>query len=307
MSARLAVPPFLVLPLDGVEMDPIAGWEMLRDGQGPQVIADRRPLPSWDTELCFALRRRFRIKAEPDDALRVKGANARFRIVTRLETACGLKSSIVYNQETDFGDEMFAEVLIRPDSRALSFGIALITSVVLGSTDGAPDSLAPKVPGSRVWVDRWTARLEGGRTRLPMELASFKRTFSGWSISNALFHVDIAEYPELDFEQAVCVYLNADYPGFVAAVENGSGPETALLWDGLIRRLISVGLGMEFGESQSWPDGSLGAQVASWLAMVFHGESREAIAALRAENPSRFEARIQSWARVASRLEGDAR
>jgi hypothetical protein len=296
------VPPFYALGYDSVEMDPIAGWELIREGQEPLVIEDRCPLPSWDSELRFALRRRFGIRAPIDDALMLSGANARFRVVTRLETARGLRSIIADHREVGFGRGTPVEVLIRPDSRALAHELALVTGVVVESTDGAEDPLAPTVPGSRVWVDRWTARLEGGRARLPLELTSFSATFRGWSISNALFHVDVADYPELDFEQAVCVYLNTDFPGFVAAVESGSAPETALLWDGVIRRIISVGLGGEFGESESWPDGSLGAQVASWCSMVFHGESREAVASMRSDSPSRFEAKIQSWARVASRL-----
>ncbi|MEZ5461918.1 hypothetical protein [Dokdonella sp.] len=303
MTAAAAFPPYLTLPDSAIALDPIDGWELIREDQEPEVIPDRSALPSWDSSLRFGLRRRFQLKVSPDEALGLEGREAKFKLVTRLNTARGLGSRIVDERSAIFGDEGFIEILVHPDSRTLAYDIRLTTWLVLESVSGqARVDVAPKVSGSRLWHDSWRAKIEGGRTRLPFELTSFSKSFPGWRMPGALFHVDVADYPDLQFEQAVCVYLNTDYPEFVTAIEKSKPAETAILWDGVVRRIVSVGLGDEFTRSSEWQDDSLGAQVRTWTTAIFPGYSIKSIAELRLEHPSRFEAMIQSWAGIASKL-----
>jgi hypothetical protein len=259
-------------------------------------------LTSWDTGLRFTLHRRLWILPEADATLGLVDSGATFRVVTRLETARGLRSTIVDDRRIVPGVEGAADITVSPDSAELSQDLTLVSTILFEGADAVVSPLAPQAIGSRLWEDRWTAKIEGGKARLPLELASFSKTFPGWAISDALFHVDIADYPELDFEQAVCVYLNTDHPDFVNAVEGGKSAETAFLWDGVIRRVISAGIGSAFESPVAWPEGSLGAQSGMWIASIFHGQPSSAVAALLKENSSLFEAKIQSWARIASRL-----
>lgn len=303
MAAATSFPPYLTLPDSAIALDPIDGWEFIREDQEPEIIPDRSILPSWDSSLRFGLRRRLQLKVSPDEALGLEGREAKFRLVTRLETARGLRSRIVDDRPAIFGDHGFTEIVIRPDSRTLAYDIRLVTWLVLQSVSGhALVDVAPKISGSRLWRDSWRTKIEGGRTRLPFELASFSRSFPGWRMPNALFHVDVADYPDLQFEQAVCVYLNTDYPEFVTAIEKSKPAETAILWDGVVRRIVSVGLSDVFARSSGRQDDSLGAQISTWITAIFPGQSIKSIAELRLEHPSRFEAMIQSWAGTASRL-----
>jgi hypothetical protein len=297
---RIAIPPYLTLDEDFLVPQPAEGWEFERDGHESQVIGDRGVLPAWDSELRFVLRRRFLLGGDPNEPLGFGARDAAFRLITRIVTARGLTSTVADDQRLDPARDGPVEILIRPDSRKLSYEIRLLVTLVLYSPGNSAAPLSPRLRGSRLWEDEWAVRIEGGRVRLPFELASFSRTFP--AIGHALFHVEVAEYPELEFEQAVCVYLNSDYPAFITAVEKSLPAETALLWDGVIRRVVAAGLGFAFESEAPWPENSIGAQVDAWLSGIFPGQRRTDISRFRVDEPSRFEARIQSWARIVSQL-----
>ena len=298
MRNRPATRPYLVLPDGMVTVSPAHGWELQREGSEPETVEDKGILAAWDTELRFTLRRKFDVTGDIHRVLGLDGP-AEIRLVTRLETARGLDSRIVHDRIVVPGDSSVL-VEVRPDSRTLASEVSLTTALVLGRGTPAKNPLAPQDAGDRVWETRWSARIEGGRARLPLEPITFSGTWHARGISHALFHVEVADFPELEFEQAVCVYLNADFPEFVRAIEASSAPETAILWDGVLRRIIASGLASHFESATPWPDGSLGSQVDTWLNGIFPGVGREAVSRIRIEDPSRFEAQIQSWARIAS-------
>src|SRR3546814_320775 len=142
------------------------------------------------------------------------------------------------------------EVELAPDSRWLSKDIRVVCSVVVASTRGDLGTLSPVHPGSRVWTQAWSAKLEGGRARLPIEVVSFGRQLHDLAIPNALLYVSVADDPQLEFEQAVCVYLNSDHPRFVADFERGEGATTALVWGAVVRQVLSAGLSEAFDRSE---------------------------------------------------------
>lgn len=300
MRRKLATRPYLVVPEAMVTTTPKSGWEFQREDGVPETIEDNGTLPAWDTELKFTLRRSFDVRADVRNAIALND-RAEIRLVTRLETARGLDSRIVDTKTIAAGESLIL-VEIRPDSRTLASGISLVSALVLVDAANPENPLAPRDSGDRVWESIWTARIEGGRARLPMEPVSFSAALSARGIAHALFHVEVADYPELDFEQAVCVYLNTDFPQFVRAVETSSPGETAILWDGVLRRVLATGLAPHFASTGPWPEGSLGAQVDAWISGVFPGATRDVVSRLRIDEPSRFEAQIQSWARIASNM-----
>jgi hypothetical protein len=130
-----------------------------------------------------------------------------------------------------------------------------------------------------------------------MEALKFSEQYRGIALSSALFHVEVAEDPDLDFEQGVCVILNSEFPAFTRAVEEGDASASALLWEGVLRRVLCVGISVDFAFSGSPVPGSVGAHVSDWLQTAFPGMERDDIRRLRENLPSRFEAIIQSWSR----------
>lgn len=297
MARRRSVPPFLTLDGGACLAEPSDGWELIKDDRPAESVLDGAMFPAWDSALQFSLRRRFTIDTvSMQERLGLQGAQCKFRLVTRLETGRGLLSEVVDARGLGRG-ETPVEVTLTPDSSRLSRDMSLVSSIVLMHVEGDVDELAPSIKGARVWESRWTTRLEGGKTRLPMEVISFSTGLWRVAAPRALFHVAVADLPDLDFEQAVCVYLNSDCPAFVAGIEKGEPAATAILWEGVVRQLIAFGLSSAFVEDRDdWPEGSIGRQVRSWQIAIFPGEKPDSIMAFRAENPGVYEARIQSWA-----------
>lgn len=296
MAKRRPTPPYLTLPDDALQAEPADGWELIVEGQPHRVIPDRELFPSWDSSLKFALRRRFTLDLRTFSGhLGISSGRVQYQFVTRLGTARGLMSEVAFRQVLD-ADENVVEVEIAPDSRRLSRDILLACSVVIVEAKGELGLLSPTQTGSRVWYQSWSSKLEGGRVRLPIEVISFAGQLHDLSIPNALIHVTVADDPGLEFEQAVCAFLNADQPQFIADFEKGEPMATAMVWDAVVRQVLSAGLTTTFqDDEESIPEDSIGAQVQSWIASIFPGESRQSIAAIRQESPGLFEGRIQSW------------
>ena len=204
-------------------------------------------------------------------------------------------SQVGFKKVLDPG-EGFVEVQLTPNSQWLSKDIAVVCSVVVASTKGDLGVLSPAQPGSRVWLQTWSAKLEGGRVRLPIEAVSFGKNLRALAIPNALIYVSVADDPALEFEQAVCIYLNSDYPDFVAEFERGESSATAMVWDCVVRQVLSAGLSGAFdSQDEVIPQDSIGVQIESWIKAIFPGEARESLSAMSKHSPGLFEARIQSW------------
>jgi hypothetical protein len=296
MAKRRPIPPYLTLPDDTLQAEPADGWELLVDGLPDRVVPDRGDFPSWDSSLRFTLRRRFSF--DPNEFrghLLIPSGRASYQFVVRLETAGGLFSQVVFRQKLAL-EENVVEVEIAPDSRRLSKDIVLACSVVMEKVNGDVDVLSPSKIGSRVWLQNWSAKLEEGRVRLPIEVISFDKQLHDLLISNAMIYVSVADDLALEFEQSVCVYLNSDHPRFVADFERGERTATGVVWDAILRQTLAAGLSASFyDESESFPENSMGAQLESWMASIFPGESKASIAVTRQQDPAVFEGRIQSW------------
>lgn len=301
MAKRIPVPPYLTLPDDAVRCEPAEGWILRSGGKPDQVIPDKELFPSWDGSLKFELHRQFTVATTHfAEALSLQRARAQYELIVRMETARGLFSEVLERVPINAEDEVI-DVCVTPDSGRLSKDFALVTSIAIMGADGEVDVLSPSVKGARVWRDMWSSKLEGGKSRLPIEVVSFSRQLPDLRIPNALVHVSVADFPDLDFEEAVCVYLNADHSGFVADVERGRPAATAMLWDTVVRQVVGAGLSAQFLDwDQDLPPESVGAQVASWRSAIFNSETVAAVSALRRESPGVFEARIQSWVNAAA-------
>ncbi|MGY5942531.1 hypothetical protein [Stenotrophomonas forensis] len=294
MRRTRAIPPFITLDQNAVTIYPLQGWELRRSGHDSVVIPDKAAFPPWDSSLGFSLRRVFSVDVEGMVDLLGLGRGAQLSIVARVETARGMFSTVAKREVLKQG-EREVEIVIEPDSSKLSLDVGVLMSVVVDAAGLAPSGLSASIAGSRVWQDSWSSKLEGGRRRLPIEVVSFRNLGIG-KHDRGLIHVQVADALELDFEQAVCVYVNGDYPGFVLALEKGESHAVSYFEETIIRQVISFSLSQEGDfESAVLIADSAAYQVSSWLAAIYSGRTRAEVAAMRIHDPGEFEVLIQSW------------
>lgn len=299
---RRPVPPYRQLGESGVRLEPADGWELEAHGV-VSLLPDGQPFPDWDSSLAFVLRRRITVSGNALAQLGVgEQGQLKLQFVVRMLTCGNRQASVPVRQDLPDPMDTTFEVVVRPEPGTLAQDLVLNSSIVVARCAGVADPLVPSVPGSRVWEEQWRTRLEGGKVRLPFEVLDFEATFGGMGMADALFHVDVAEDPELDFEQGVCVSVNSRFETFVSAVSRVDPMATAILWDAVLRRVLTAGVGAGFDVAGTYPAASLGAQWRRWFGQAFPGETIASAQRMIIEQPSRFEARVQSWSRIASRV-----
>jgi hypothetical protein len=304
MSKIRAIPPFETPEYDSVALDPISGWEISKDGgQTFSTISDKGLFPSWDSALEFILRRRFRLSSsELAKATGLTGANPRFSLVTRLTTCSGRLSMFAPLQEVlDYREDH--EVVLRPDSALLSQNIVLKSSIVLTGFTGMLGALAPDFKGAVLWTDDWSVKLESGRQRLPADVVPFSTFFHDGPCGHAIIRVVVVEDPQLDFNQAVRVYINQEMPQFVTAFSGGNPVARTFFNETVFRQLVSYGLSEAFiGHDMDLSEDSVGKKLSLLVRQAFGNDSTEMIREMKKQNPGLYEARIQSKALTGSTL-----
>lgn len=302
--SRTVILPYRVVPEHVLSTEPAEGWlARVGEGQG-SVVRSGDVLESWDYETKLRLSRRLTLPANLARTLALDSAT-RFVVVVSGLTGGGLLrrplASVIVEPGTDRVD-----LEVSPASSCLSGDLTLQTTLTVAHAAVAADELAPCVPGQRIWHDAVRIRLEGGRARLPMAVASFSSEFARHGLAGALFHVEVAPHPELDFEQTVLVYLNADFPRFVDQVGAGEAVATALLWEAIVRRLIHLATVGELVTDSDIADplepGSLGSTLRRWLSLAFPTMAVAEVCAMAREAPSRFEAVLQAFVGTSPRL-----
>lgn len=295
------IPPYLSLARGDVIQEPSDGWRLIPPSGDTSIIEDRSAIPGWDQNYRFQLTRSFRF---PDDLLSTLHLprDSRLELVVRMTTAGSSLATVVAREVLTTGR---LDIAVSPDSATLSRAIHLESRLVLAEAGTRPPALAANEAGSVLWSSHWRARLEGGRARLPMETVAFS-TDPRWSTyPRALFHVDVATDPSVDSEEGLCVYLNADFPAFVQAVESDDAVARTLLWEAVVRRCIAASLVLEVDDREALVPDSLGDHLRRWRDGVFPGHSAAAIRNILLDEPSRFEAAVQDWVAQAASLYAD--
>jgi len=304
MSGRTNVTmPYRILRPGDVHASPCDGW-MLRfaDNEGQaRLVGDGDVVESWDYLRPFTLSRTLRFAAEVPELLGLP-RDTTFRLLVLLTTGRGLHRRLVHSEDFGIPHEPL-NVAIQLDSRRLCRDLTLAALLSLASPVASSDPIVPAEPGARLWEHTVKLELEGGRSRLPMEVVSFRHAFAGQGFEQALVHVEMVPYPELDLEDAVLVYLNADFPAFVDAVQQTEPTAEAMLWEAVLQRLLRDALLDEaFFANPSYAPGSLGANLARWIQQAFPSMPLSEVAQLLTRDSSRFDATIQSWALISARL-----
>jgi hypothetical protein len=302
MSKIRSIPPFDTPEHDSVALHPTSGWEFSRDGgQTFNTIDDKGLFPSWDPVLEFILRRRFRLNVnELAAATGLTGADPKFSLVTRLTTGSGRLSIFAPLQEVlDYQEDH--EVILKPDSALLSQNIVLQNSIVLTGFTGKLSALAPDFRGAVLWADDWSVKLESGRQRLSADVVPFSTFFRDGQCGHAIIRVVVVEDPQLDFNQAVRVYINKEMPQFVIAFSEGNPVARTFFNETVFRQLVSYGLSEAFiVDGMDLSEDSVGEKLSLLIRQAFGDDSPEMIREMKRANPGLYEARIQSKALAGS-------
>lgn len=302
MRRQRIVPPYIALSYREVVQEPAEGWLLSSSAGEESIINDRGWIPGWDQNFSFVLSRHFGFPSGLHERLMLSPA-VRLFLVVKLRTANGLYSTTVSSQELD-GSRL--KVCVTPDSHALARDIQLEALLTLSDPDPAGSALAARVEGSILWSSTWRAKLEGGRSRLPMETVSFSGDPRWAGHGRALVHVELADDLALDCEEGLCVYLNADFPSFVRSVESDDSVARIIVWETVIRRAIISGLDIDVANEDSVVPDSLGDHLQRWSRGAFPGLSTAGIRKLLLDEPSRFEAAIQHWVGAGAAIFPDA-
>lgn len=277
MRRSTPVLPFRVIPAGAVHYEQ-GGWTVLRGERILTTISGGDVLPDWDAQLEFRMERRLVIGSAL--AKDLWGASSRVACEVLVVGTTGNTKTREILTRLPIPDDLPATltVMVEPTSSELARFLQITTTICVAEDGRSLDPLAPTSAGSRLWQDTETFRLEGGRSRLAMYEADFSKPWSGQHLPEALFHVEIRDDPELDFESAVVVYLNAAKRDFVQALVEDQREAQRLLWTGVVRRVIVVAgfADWNLGES-SVDEGTLGATALRWARQACKCDTLEAL------------------------------
>ncbi|KUL31460.1 hypothetical protein [Actinoplanes awajinensis] len=213
-------------------------------------------LPSWDYTSVLRYTRRIRIDVPAViqqcglSQGTLLAVNVRYWPTTSLIRRTALHLSL---EKRDAGTDIEKVVEVLISSEDLAGAVVLETTLVVEA--GAPDAqpFTARRPGSVLWSDQHTVRLEGGAGLLPVAPVSFKEqglpAEAAWYIS-----VDSAEWGSAAMGNLL-VLINDDNPHVKAALSAPHSAETAVLWDALTVDLVCdlVGRALEDDEFTHWP------------------------------------------------------
>jgi hypothetical protein len=164
-----------------------------------------------------------------------------------------------------------------------------------GSTD---DPTAPRRPGSVLWSDESSVRLQGDAARFPMDLVDFRDEVfpdrGGW-------HLKIGRDLEAAAMGSILLLINSANKTLAQAVARASSPRVvdrvalSALFADVTRAMIEHALAQpEFDDDTDYPDESLGEVLRNLCRRIFPGEPINELRLRHANSPTLLATDIQS-------------
>ena len=288
MNSRIAFP-FLTLSDAAVEASP---WHV---GMGTsQLVPAGDYLPDWDYTSSVRVRRTVSVNRQIAAAdLEIDPSELSLAAALRVGTGQGrLPRSIIRRERLAFenGSEAVVFDTEIPGS-VMSTVLDLHLEVLLDKEPAQPGVLSPNALSDRVWHDTFRMRLEGEEPRFPIEVADLRELLGDGIASAAPWYLHWSPRDwTRDFHGALRLYLNTSSPETLERIES-EDPETlrALMADvmGQICERYIAEDDME-GLHNVCEPGSLGAQAASWLDLVWPGKDLSFVRSLLVHRPGRF-------------------
>lgn len=296
MNPRIAFP-FLTLRDAAIAATP---WRLSLNDD-PWTTPDEF-VPHWDSSSTLRIAREIRVDREMASAdLQIPVSDLSLVLGTRIGTGQGrLPRLLVHQASCDLGqDNWQATLALEVPGFQLSTVLDLVTEIALASRPVTLKGLAPGRVGDRLWHDRHRFRLEGDEPRFPLEVADI-RVLVGNSVAASspwYLHWSPRDWSR-DFHGAIRLYLNSDYPEFIAKVEQQDiHTLQALLGDVIgqvCERLVTDPNAEDLMESTE--AGSLGAQAVAWLRLAWPNKDIAFIRSLLENRPGNFRAAVLALA-----------
>jgi len=233
----------------------------------------------------------------------------------RARSACGLESEtpvdivvtahcpaarfrqIVYRTLVPEGSWAGAMTFAVP-STEIAEQVRLDTEIILTDKRPAAARLTARYPGSRLFSESIQLEIEGTRSRLPLESASFARQLSYLGAPRAHWYVDCGSGDlHAPVMRGLRVYLNSDQPEFADAAQRGDQAVLALLKADIARNLLEAALADESFQAGNldFGEGTLGEAAVRVLRLCFRDTKPTDVLALAKRDASRFQAIVVSY------------
>ena len=287
-----------VRPQTGVE----AGAWHLHIPEGSERLP--RELPYWDYNTDLHLTRA--VTLDPDSISTQCGlaGDARFGVAALWRSSGSGLRSLANRQIITRDGYGPVHVELHVVLRGTDVGgvVTLSTHLFLDAPGSTNDPTAPYRPGSVLWSDESSVRLQGDAARFPMDLVDFQLEVfperSGW-------HLKIGRDLDAAAMGSILLLINSRNRALAQAVARADGPRPvdravlSALYADVTRAMIEHGLDQpEFDDEAEYPDESLGQILRDLCRRIFPGESIGELRFRRANSPSLLATDIQAGVRI---------
>lgn len=297
MKRRSALP-FLTLTPDCLRL---TGWFQLSENGIREPVADF--IRDWEYGRDLTLCREIEIDWDKVSKALGYSDHASLELVIRAGTGQGRlarqeqsrHSHIISAADTTFTGK------IELDGRALSDQVVLTTDLLFIDADSSGSPLSPRRRGERLWSEQQIVRLEGDESRFPMEVVSFNRMFPNRAEAGALWYLHWSPGDlDRDFHGAIRLFLNSDFPEFVARMQDQDEMTMQLVLTDVVSQMCECFLiSRDAAElEETYEAGSVGAQILSWLNLAFGAVGGAQMRSTLELRPNHFRAALQSAMRL---------
>lgn len=182
-------------------------------------------------------------------------------------------------------------------SAELAEQLRLDTEILLTGERAPAERLTARYAGSRLFHESIQVEIEGARSRMPLESASFTHQLSYLGAPRAPWYVDCGSGDlHAPVMRALRVYLNSDQPQFADAARQGDQTVLAMLKADIAQNMLEVALGDDSFRAGNldFSEGTLGEAAARILRLCFRDTKPGDVLALARRDPSRFKAVVVS-------------
>jgi hypothetical protein len=180
--------------------------------------------------------------------------------------------------------------------------LSMTTQLFLDSRGSTNDATAPHRPGSVLWSDEGSVRLQGDAARFPMDLVDFHNEVfpddSGW-------HLKIGHDLEAAAMGSILLLINSANKALAQAVARAAAPRPvdrmvlSALYADVTRAMIEHALVQpEFDDRTDYPEESLGEVLRNLCRQVFPGEPIDELRLRHVNSPNLLATDIQGRVRI---------
>lgn len=299
MNTRIAFP-FLVLSEDAISVDQ---W-LIGDPDEPLGPAESI-LHDWDYARDLEVAMSMSVDWDQvSEELALPASDVRLGIALIAGTGSGSiprrQERLAYTVVTAPQDEF--EIRARVPGRSLSGRLQLRIQVTMAESPVNASPLSPATKGARLYTDYFDILLEdGGASRFPIESASFRVLFKGKSYENAPWFLHWRPSGlQADFSSVARLYVNSDHEQLMARFQDADSVTLQAIMGDVISQMLESALDEEdiAVTLQQCEEGSVGQQIANWLAICFPNRDVSSVRRLRTQAPGEFRSAILAAAEM---------